>query len=220
MNDQADIPPNDELTDRITRALSSRAAAHPDPAVVAARLEALLAQQPTPVATLTRRGAKVVAVGVVTGALAVAGAGAAAAANPYSGVARTVEEVAHAVGIEWSAMPDGYTRAQYEAFWATYTVDDMEALSALWGTDAVETKARAGQMLLDGLTPPLAPSVAAGVSTDEQQALLDAFWDAGYSAEDLDALSGLWHSDPFETKARAGQMLLDGQTLPFAPGSG
>ena len=41
---------------------------------------------------------------------------------------------AHAVGIEWSAMPAGYTREQYEAFWATYTVEDMEALSALWST--------------------------------------------------------------------------------------
>jgi hypothetical protein len=199
---------------------------------VAARVEALLAQQPSPVRTLTRRGTKVVAVGVVTGALAVAGAGAAAAANPYSGVARTVEEVAHAVGIEWSAMPDGYTRAQYEAFWAAYTVDDMEELSALWSTDAVETKARAGQMLLDGLEPPVAPSVVPsagpsagpsvgeGRSTDDQQARYDAFWDAGYTVEDLDALADLWSSDPSETKARAGQLLLDGQTLPVSPGSG
>jgi hypothetical protein len=228
MTDHVERPTDDELADRITRALSARAAAHPDPAVVAARVEALLAQQPSPVRTLTRRGTKVVAVGVVTGALAVAGAGAAAAANPYSGVARTVEEVAHAVGIEWSAMPDGYTRAQYEAFWAAYTVDDMEALSALWSTDAVETKARAGQMLLDGLTPPVAPpvapsagpSVGEGLATDEQQARYDAFWDAGYTADDLDALTELWRSDPSETKARAGQLLLDGQPLPVAPGSG
>jgi len=206
-----------ELTERVARALRSREADQPDPAVVAARIEARLAQQPSTVATLTRRGAKVVATGVVTGALAVAGAGAAAAAHPYSTVARTVEGVAHAVGIEWSAMPDGYTREQYEAFWAAYSVEDMEALSALWSTDPVQTKARAGQMLLDGLTPPVAPSAVVGVQPDDQQDLYDAFWDAGYTGEDLDALAALWSSDPFEAKARAGQMLLDGEQVPVAP---
>ena len=88
-----------------------------------------------------------------------AGAGAAAAANPYSGVARTVEGVVQAVGIDWSLMPEGYTREQYEAFWdAGYTYDDVLTLDALWNSDDVETKARAGQMILDGEPLPILPS--------------------------------------------------------------
>jgi hypothetical protein len=214
-------PADAELTERIARALRSREAEQPDPAAVTARIEeGLAALEPRPVTILTRRGAKVVAAGVVTSVLVVTGAGAAAAANPYSPVARTVENVAHAVGIDWSAMPAGYTREQYEAFWATYTVDDMETLSALWSLDDTATKARAGQMLLDGQTPPVTPSASAGSTpSDDQQELRDAFWDAGYSGQDLDALSELWHSDSYETKMRAGQMLLDGERLPIAPGT-
>ena len=116
-------------------------------------------------------------------------------------------------------MPDGYTREQYEAFWATYTVEDMETLSALWNIGVTETKARAGQMILDGQTPPVTPSAPAEPLTDETQDLLDAFWDAGYTVADLEALSALWSSETFETKARAGQMILDGEQLPIAPGT-
>ncbi|WP_028045656.1 hypothetical protein [Cellulomonas sp. URHE0023] len=213
-------PADAELIERINRALRSRATEQPDPAVVTARIEAELAQLgQAPVNLLVRRSAKVVAAGVVTSVLVVAGAGAAAAANPYSPVARTVENVAHAVGIDWSAMPDGYTREQYEAFWATYTVDDMETLSALWNIGATETKARAGQMILDGQTPPVTPSAPAEPPSDDQQDARDAFWDAGYTSEDVGALSELWSIDPFETKARAGQMILDGEQLPVAPGT-
>ncbi|MGY4642904.1 hypothetical protein [Cellulomonas sp. URHB0016] len=216
-----------ELVERIARALRSRDAAQPDPADIAARLEARLALlPPAPVTTLARRGTYVVAAGVVTGALAVAGAGAAAAANPYSPVARTVENVAHAVGIDWSAMPDGYTREQYEAFWASCTVEDMQALSALWGTEPTETKARAGQLLLDGRplpahAPASPPATVpdAPVPPDGHQAEYDAFWEAGYTVDDLQALNELWHSESAESKARAGQLLLDGEVLPVAPGS-
>ena len=61
-------------------------------------------------------------------------------------------------GTDWSTLPDGYTREQYEAFWgAGYTVADLDALSVLWQTDAIQTKATAGQMILDGQTVPVAP---------------------------------------------------------------
>ena len=43
-------------------------------------------------------------------------------------------------------MPAGYTQAQYDT------------LSALWNSDATETKAHAGQLILDGQTVPVAPS--------------------------------------------------------------
>lgn len=64
-------------------------------------------------------------------------------------------------GTDWSTLPDGYTREQYEAFWgAGYTVADLDALSALWQTDAIQTKSTAGQMILDGQTVPVAPGAA------------------------------------------------------------
>lgn len=64
-------------------------------------------------------------------------------------------------GTDWSSLPDGYTREQYEAFWgAGYTVADLDALSALWQTEAIQTKSTAGQMILDGQTVPVAPGAA------------------------------------------------------------
>ena len=220
---------NDELAERITRALRSRAATQPDVTAATARIEARLAEtsgaaRPSSVVHLTRRGGRIVATGVVISALAVAGAGAAAAANPYSGVARVVENVAHAVGVEWSAMPAGYTRAQYEAFWgAGYTVDELQTLDTLWSSDSIETKARAGQMILDGLPVPVTPGMSAnGTQPDDgefTQAQANAFWGAGYTDANITQLEALWNSDYSETKARAGQMVLDGQTLPVVPGA-
>ncbi|WP_258723651.1 hypothetical protein [Cellulomonas sp. NS3] len=237
-------PTDDELTARLTRALASRAAAAPDPALVAARLQAALADrrgapEPTSLTEFRRRGGRVVVAGVVTSALAVAGAGAAAAADPYSDVARAVENVAQAVGIDWSAMPPGYTREQYDAFWgAGYTPEDVDALAALWSTGTTETKARAGQMLLDGLVPPVAEGTAPADGTapsdgtapaegyaepldpsaTEDDRARAAFWDAGYTLEDVEALNALWSSESLETKARAGRLLLDGEPVPVAPG--
>jgi len=222
-----------ELIQRITRSLHSRAAAQPEPAVVAARIEAELAHLPSsapqtsPVTTLVRRGGKIVVAGVLTSVLAAAATGAAAAANPYSDVARTAEKVAKTIGIEWSAMPKGYTRGQYEAFWgAGYTADNVDTLSDLWKLDPIETKARAGQMLLDGRTPPVKPGAPASQhsasnpssnSGGATQAAYDAFWAAGYNQESLAKLNELWKTDSLETKARAGKMILDGKTPPVAP---
>ena len=223
---------DDDLTRRITRALRSREPADPDTAAAVALLEARLAAASAPhrsaITVLTGRGGRVVAAGVVVSALAIAGAGAAAAANPYSNVARVVEDVAQSVGIEWSAMPAGYTRAQYEAFWdAGYTPEDITTLSALWSTDAIETKARAGQMILDGQTPPVPAPVPGGaqapgdgsspVTGDVTSAELDALSGAGYTYDDVTELGALWNLELTETKARAGQMILDGQTPPVSP---
>ncbi|QGQ18247.1 hypothetical protein GC089_01910 [Cellulomonas sp. JZ18] len=219
---------DDELAARITRALHTRAAAeHPDLAGVAARLRAEAVRRggrPAPALAL-RRGGAIAAAGVVTGALAFAGAGAAAAANPYSSVARVVEGAAQAVGIEWSAMPDGYTREQYEAFWGTYDVEDVEALSDLWQTDPIEAKARAGQMLLDGEVPPVDLARAAVPGTPAPGAPTpagppapeDVFWEAGYSLVDAEALGALWGTDTAETKARAADLLRAGKPLPLPP---
>lgn len=218
--------PEDELAARITSALRSRGGVVPDAADVAARIDARLAALPDrpTLTTATRRGTKAVAAGVVTSALAVAGAGAAAAADPYSDVARTVENVAQAVGIPWSPMPDGYTRDQYDAFWgAGYTAEDVAALGDLWQTDPVAAKARAGQLVLDGQAVPVPPSGAEqGVLVPIEQAeiAVEAFFDAGYAWDDAVALGALWSVEPADTKIRAGQMLLEGEPLPFAPGEG
>ncbi|KSW21454.1 hypothetical protein [Cellulomonas sp. B6] len=216
-------PTDDELAERITRALHARAAAQAtDVDALTARLHAEAARragQPAPVVAL-RRGGRVVAAGLVTGTLAVAGAGAAAAADPYSPVARAVETAAQAVGIQWSAMPEGYTREQHDAVWAAYEVEDVERLSALWQTDPIETKARAGQMLLDGEVPPVAPRTGATAPTPDpsaEEAALEAYWASGYTTQDAEALSDLWHVELTEAKARAGQLLVEGQPVPVAP---
>ena len=206
----------------------------------------------TPAARRSRR--RLVAVGVLAAGLSVAGSGAALAVAPTSPVGRAVAGALEQVGVDWSSMPDGYTQAQYEAFWgAGYTPEDVEALGALWSTDTTETKARAGQMLLDGEALPIAPSATAVTPTwtppptrrlrarcrgpcaaaadpavrrrvvampeGYTQAQYEAFWGAGYTVDDVVALGALWSTEATETKARAGQMLLDGQTPPVAPGS-
>ena len=236
----------DQLTERIARALASRESAAPDATFVASRVETLLAElaaDPSPGRSLVRTGGRIIAASVVTSALAVAGAGAAAAANPYSELARGVESLAQAVGVDWSAMPEGYTREQYDAFWgANHTADDVLRLSALWHSDATATKARAGQMLLDGqplptatstdpvavdpvtpvpVTPvPVTPVPTAPAELVYTQEHFEALEAAGYSFLDEMMLSELWAVELDQAKARAGQMLLDGQVLPILPGAG
>lgn len=209
----------DALEDQIARALRSRAPAAADTAVATARLEARLAEAAAtpaaPVSLAARRGAQVAAASVAATALVVVGAGAAAASNPYTGFAVAVEGVAHAVGIDWTAMPADYTREQYEAFWASDHADDVDRLSELWGTDSTETKARAGQMLLDGEPIPALPPLDPAEATDAQRSA--AFWDAGYAYEDAEQLAALWGVAPAEAKALAGAELLAGQRLPLPP---
>ena len=50
------------------------------------------------------------------------------------------------------------------------------------------------------------------------QAEYDTFWGAGYNQESLAKLSELWKTDPLETKARAGRLILEGKMPPVAPG--
>jgi hypothetical protein len=77
------------------------------------------------------------------------------AVAPTSSVSRAVAGALHEAGVDCSSMPAGYTRAQYEAFWgAGYTPADIAKLEALWHTDDIETKSRAGQMLIEGKALP------------------------------------------------------------------
>lgn len=217
---------HDDLADLVAAALRSR---EPDAARtaavtqrIAARLEAAdggAADGRTAVVTpFARRAATIAVTGVVVSALGVVGAGAAAAANPYSGFAAAVDGVAQAVGVEWTAMPDGYTREQHDAFWgAEYTAGDLETLRDLWNVDALEAKARAGQMILDGERLPLAPGASGPVEEGPYPGpeAQDALREAGITYEDAQQLAELWQVDTDEAKARAGDMLLRGEEPPL-----
>lgn len=169
--------------------------------------------------TRSRRIIRLTAIGFAATGICVTGAGLAAAANPGSSFGQAVGSAADAVGIDWSAMPEDYSQAQYEAFWdAGYTGEDVVALGELWKIDDTGTKARAGQMILDGEELPFAPGTHTPpeLSTDAEAAL-DAFWAAGYTSEDAEALNALWDTDTMETKAHAGRLLLDGEPVPVEP---
>ncbi|MEV0894621.1 hypothetical protein [Promicromonospora sp. NPDC050262] len=160
---------------------------------------------------------RLTAIGVAATTLCVGSAGFVAAANPASAFGQAVGTAVHAAGVDWSDMPDGYTQAQYEAFWgAEYSGEDLVELQALWSLDETETKSRAGQMILDGEQLPFGPGThTTPEPTAGEQAAIVAFLDAGYTSEDVDTLSALWDTEFVETKARAGQMVLDGEELPL-----
>ncbi|GIG40794.1 hypothetical protein [Cellulomonas phragmiteti] len=180
----------------------------------------------------TSRRKRLVAAGVVATALSVAGTGAAMAANsarpaadePGAPAAAAPDAATPGTPVDEEALAreaaalESYTQAQYDAFWASgYTTADLDALAALWGTEYTETKSRVGQMLLDGADLPFPPGSTP--SNDPAGDAAVAFWDAGYTYEDAEALAALWGTDVWETKVRAGQALLDGEALPVAPGS-
>lgn len=121
------------------------------------------------------------------------------------------------------ASAPGYTAAQDEAFWrAGFTTGDVEALAQLWATDEGGVTARAGQALLDGEPVPVAPGTfpdLPGKPSGFTFKQYEAFWDAGYTAGDVQALADLWATDATGAKSLAGQALLDGEPVPVAPGT-
>lgn len=215
-----DVEP-DALAERIAAALRSREPDAADTAataqLIAARVAAAADGRGAVVTPFVRRAGLIALSGVVTSTVVVAGATAAAAANPYTGFAAAVDGIVQAVGVDWSSMPDGYTREQYEAFRsAEYSVEDLAELKELWSLDETEAKARAGQMILDGQELPFVPgtyTVPELSAADE--AATHAFIDAGYTADDVEVLSDLWETSFVETKVRAGRMLLDGEAPPL-----
>ena len=215
-----------DLNARIQQVLQARAVLTPDVDAVHRRLRDAVREQ-------RQRSRRRIRTGVVAGGLALAGVsgtGVAAAVAP-GGVAGVVKTVSNAVGIDWSGMPAGYTKEQYQAFWgAGYSAEDVETLNALWHTDSTKTKARAGQMILDHQTLPVTPhpapqtdptetaaSAGATPPADYTKGQYDAFWGAGYTTDDLATLNALWHTDSITTKARAGQMILDHHKVPVPP---
>jgi hypothetical protein len=168
------------------------------------------------------KASRLTAIGVAAATLCVGSTGFVAAANPASAFGQAVGTAVHAAGVDWSHMPEGYTQAQYEAFWAAeYSGEDLLELQALWSLDETEAKSRAGQAILDGEQLPFAPGThtTPELPADEQAATA-AFLDAGYTSEDVEELSALWDMEFVETKARAGQMVLDGEELPLEAAAG
>ncbi|MBE1876683.1 hypothetical protein [Myceligenerans pegani] len=161
---------------------------------------------------------RLLTIGAAATGVCIASAGLAFAA-PGSAFGQAVGGAIHAAGVDWSLMPEGYTEAQYEAYWNSgYSAEDLLELQAIWSLDETEAKSRAGQMILDGEQLPFEPGAhtSPGMSPAEQAAI-DEFWAAGYTVEDVEALNDLWDTEHVETKARAGQMLIDGETLPVEP---
>ena len=60
-------------------------------------------------------------------------------------------------------------------------------------------------------TPPPSTTTTIIVDPADPAAAYTAFWDAGYEYHQLLALAGVWQLDEFGAKARAGNLVLDGQ---------
>lgn len=168
------------------------------------------------------RSIRLLTIGVAASGLCLAGAGLAVATNAFTVEPRpdlVAEFDAANEGTDFSEMPTDYTEEQYRAFWTSgYTPEDLAALEDLWSVDETEAKARAGQAVLDGGELPFAPGTHATPELSaETLAAIDAFFAAGYTGEDVAELADLWSTDTVETKARAGRLLVDGQTVPVAP---
>lgn len=97
----------------------------------------------------------------------------------------------------------------------TLATDDRPATEVTAGDAAPQAPADDGASA--AADPPEAAVLAGADEYTQERA--DAFWGAGYFMEDADALAALWHVDLLEAKGRAGQLLLDGQPVPVAPGS-
>ncbi|WP_432545657.1 hypothetical protein [Kineococcus sp. SYSU DK004] len=152
---------------------------------------------------------------LVGGAVLAGGsAWAASAGTPATVPAPAVEPVAEPVAVDEAALG---------AFFAAgYTYDDAVALGEAWHVDSFEAKVAAGEVLLAGDELPIAPGSAAPAPGSEptgEHAAVDAFFSAGYTYDDAVALGAEWEVEPYEAKVAAGEVLLAGDELPFAPGS-
>src|SRR5690349_14623598 len=109
---------------------------------------------------------------------------------------------------------------------ATLTVGAVGGAYALTAVDRPAAEVVAGDAtpeppMVDEFlrTPDPMEAELRAAAEEYTQERADAFWGAGYWMEDAFALADLWHVDVLEAKGRAGQMLLDGQPVPVAPGS-
>ncbi|GAB4086317.1 hypothetical protein GCM10028784_29470 [Myceligenerans cantabricum] len=157
----------------------------------------------TPSKTIRLVGISLAASGLVLGATA----GVAAANAGFS------QAVYEATGL---GIGPHYTQEQYDAFWdAGFTAEDQVALDELWGTEFSETKARAGQMILDDEELPFEPGTHAAPDVPES---VTTFFAEGYTYGDAEELADLWDlGSAYDAKVSAGEKLVAGEELPIEP---
>jgi hypothetical protein len=122
-----------------------------------------------------------------------------------------------AQGISTITAADRKNAALAQSFYDEgYTYEDAVALAKLWHSDdAYQAKVDAGRRLQHGKTLPIEPG---STPASAEARALNAYWAAGYDADDAVELGKLWHeTDTSQVKVEAGKMLERGETLPIAP---
>lgn len=111
-----------------------------------------------------------------------------------------------------------------DTWYGAYTYEELLVVADAWHLGQLEAKARAVAAIEGGDTSeidailtaagPLAPTPALQPADDTSPTgspdPYAAFWDAGYSYDQLLELAADWQVEPFDAKARAGQLVLDG----------
>ena len=107
----------------------------------------------------------------------------------------------------------------YAAYWeAGYNYNQLLTLAEEWNLSEFEAKARAGDAILTGDTASF-EDIVAGIAplpeeleTYDPQAPgpADAFWDAGFSYEDAEALAEAWNIETWDAKILASEMISEG----------
>lgn len=128
--------------------------------------------------------------------------------KPLASTTRSPRRTA-AIGVVAATLTVGATGAAY-ALAQNAGVPETAVVSAGGPVEADEV---AAPVVVDR-TPTPVPG-----EEEYTQERADAFWAAGYHLEDANALADLWQVPVLEAKGRAGQLLLDGQPVPVAPGS-
>ncbi len=118
------------------------------------------------------------------------------------------------------------------AFWdAGFSYDQLLALAEYWQLESFDAKVKAGFFILDDArfivdraiadaTPdphhePADPSYGSVTSPHTDRDAHRAFWDAGYTQEQLELLSDVWDLTEEAAKAKAGRFILEGDEEPI-----
>ncbi len=89
---------------------------------------------------------------------------------------------------------------------AGYSVKQQRQLAAAWGVDDAQVITMAGAAILAGVADEITDIVG-----DPEHGPENAFWDAGYSVEQIVELADEWQVDQFEAKKLAGTAILSGE---------
>jgi hypothetical protein len=205
---------NQETT-QLTEAFAAHEHLAPDAALVLAKANGIARSMQRRRWAVRATGGAALGVGLVASGIALPGAFGHANSNQ---TVRTIQP-ADSPSPSPSASPATYTADQeWNAYFeAGYRYDDAQQLATLWhDNDNIGTiKAAAGLKLLDGEKLPIPPSGTPETPVEKAQT---AYFGAGYDYNDAVTLGQMWHETNIQhVKTKAGQELLDGQTLPIKP---